>query len=270
MDLEREALPLRGRGALVTGASRRGGIGYAVARRLAALGAGVVLHHFVPHDREQPYGAEPGGIAAVVDGVAAVRGDPDAVVGEVGADLSAPGAPARVAGAAAARLGRLDILVSNHARNGADGTLEAMTAELLDGHWAVNTRSAILLAQAFAARYDGGAGGRIVFLTSGQDLGPMPHEVAYAASKGALASITGTLADHLADRGITVNAVNPGPVDTGYATPDARAAVARHFPGGRWGTPDDPARLIAWLATDDAAWITGQVLNSEGGFRRGG
>src|SRR5436190_1318798 len=125
------------------------------------------------------------------------------------------------------------------------------------------------LAQAFAAQHDDSRpGGRIVLMTSGQDLGPMPGEVAYAASKGALASITQTLADQLAGRGITLNTVNPGPVDTGYAPPDAHEIVRRHFPQGRWGTPDDPARLIAWLVTDDAAWITGQVINSEGGFRR--
>jgi 3-oxoacyl-[acyl-carrier protein] reductase len=139
---------------------------------------------------------------------------------------------------------------------------------MLDAHWAVNTRSAILLAQAFAAQHDGRPGGRIIFMTSGQDLGPMRDEVAYAMTKGALASITRTLADQLADRAITLNAVNPGPVDTGYAPPDAYEAVRRRFPQGRWGEPDDPARLIAWLATDEAAWITGQVINTEGGFRR--
>ena len=65
-----------------------------------------------------------------------------------------------------------------------------------------------------------------------------------------------------------MNTVNPGPVDTGYAPPDVVAAVAASFPGGRWGEPDDPARLIAWLTTDEARWITGQVINTEGGFRR--
>jgi 3-oxoacyl-[acyl-carrier protein] reductase len=139
---------------------------------------------------------------------------------------------------------------------------------MLDAHWAVNTRSVILLAQAFAAQHDGRPGGRIILMTSGQDLGPMRDEVAYAASKGALASITRTLADHLADQAITLNAVNPGPVDTGYAPSDVHDTVRRHFPVRRWGTPDDPARLIAWLATDEASWITGQVINTEGGFRR--
>ena len=272
--LRRDPLPLRGRVAVVTGVSRRAGIGYAIARRLAAQGASLVLHHFSAHDRDQPRGADPGGPEAVIVGVTAALADPDATVRHQEADLSEPDAPARLIEAAGATSRFLDILVCNHARSGGDGPLGTLTAEMLDAHWAANTRSSILLAQAFAAvrgegEVGGGRpGGRIVFMTSGQDLGPMTPEVAYAASKGALASITRTLADQLAGQAITLNTVNPGPVDTGYAPPEAHEIVRRHFPLGRWGAPDDPARLVAWLVTDEAAWITGQVINSEGGFRR--
>ena len=202
-------------------------------------------------------------------GVTAALADPHATVRHHEADLSDPDAPSRLIETATATSRFLDILVCNHARSGGDGPLGTLTAGMLDAHWAVNTRASILLAQAFAGQHDERRpGGRIVFMTSGQDLGPMTSEVAYAASKGALASITRTLADQLADRGITLNTVNPGQVDTGYAPPDVLEAVRRHFPQGRWGAPDDPARLIAWLVTDEAAWITGQVINSEGGFRR--
>jgi 3-oxoacyl-[acyl-carrier protein] reductase len=263
----RDPLPLRGRVALVTGVSRRAGIGYAVARRLAALGASLFLHHYAPHDRDQPWGDDPGGAEAVVAGVRSALAAADASVGHMELDLALPEAPAQLIDAAAEAYGHLDILVCNHARSG-DSPLGTLDAALLDAHWAVNTRSTILLTQAFAARHDGRPGGRVIFMTSGQDLGPMTGEVAYAASKGALASITKTLADQLADQQITLNAVNPGPVDTGYASPEAYEAVRRHSPQHRWGVPDDPARLIAWLVTDDASWITGQVINSEGGFRR--
>jgi len=266
--LRPDSLPLRGRVALVTGASRRAGIGYAIARRLAALGANLFLHHYAPHDRDQPWGAEPGGPQAVVDGVTAALAEQGAAVRHTELDLAAPCAPGRLIDAVTEAFGHLDILVCNHARSGGDGPLGTLDAAMLDAHWEVNTRSTILLAQAFAAQHDGRPGGRIIFMTSGQDLGPMRDEVAYATTKGALASITRTLADHLADRAITVNAVNPGPVDTGYAPPEAHEAVRRHFPQQRWGAPDDPARLIAWLATDDACWITGQTINTEGGFRR--
>lgn len=266
--LGRDPLPLRGRVALVTGASRRAGIGYAVARRLAALGAGLFVHTYTPHDRSQPWGADPAGPDGVLRGIEEARADAAARVGHMELDLSAPEAPERLLAAAVEACGHVDILVCNHARSGGDGPLGSLDADMLDRHWAVNARASILLAQAFAARHDGHPGGRIIFMTSGQDLGPMRDEVAYAASKGALSSITATLADHLADRAITVNAVNPGPVDTGYAPPDVHEAVRRRMPAGRWGEPDDPARLIAWLVTDEAAWITGQVIHSEGGFRR--
>ncbi|MFI6644143.1 SDR family oxidoreductase [Streptomyces sp. NPDC050504] len=270
-DLRRDPLPLRGRTALVTGASRRGGIGYAVARRLAAHGASVYLHHHVPHDAALPWGADsPDAVAA---GVRDCLTDPDASVAHGPGDLTAPGAPAALLDTAAGALGgRIDILVANHALSGSDGTLDAIDAGMLDAHWATNTRSVVLLVQAYArlraALPAGTPGGRVLMMTSGQDnAGGMPHEIAYALAKGALASATRTLATAL-DELATVNTVNPGPVDTDYLEGDAYDAVAARFPAGRWGMPDDPARLIAWLATDEAAWITGQVIDSEGGFRR--
>ncbi|MCX5206958.1 SDR family oxidoreductase [Streptomyces sp. NBC_00237] len=272
-DLRRDPRPLLGRTALVTGASRRDGIGCAVARRLAAYGASVYLHHHVPHDASQPWGADPEGPEGVAQGVREARSDPAAVVAHGPGDLSEPTAPAALIATAAKALGgRLDILVANHALSGGDGTLDEIDAAMLDAHWAIDTRSVILLAQAYArlrAKAPAAPGGRLLMMTSGQDLGGgMPGELAYALAKGALASATRSLATTLADLGVTVNAVNPGPVDTGYLSGSDHAAVAAMFPAGRWGLPDDPARLISWLATDEAAWVTGQVIDSEGGFRR--
>ncbi|MFG2948203.1 SDR family oxidoreductase [Streptomyces adustus] len=271
-ELRRDPLPLRGRTALVTGASRRAGIGHAVARRLAAYGASVYLHHHVPHDSAMPWGADrPEEVAA---SVRAALGDPRARVVAGPGDLADPAAPAALVGTAAAALGgRLDILVANHALSGSDGTLDTVDATMLDAHWAVDARSVLLLVQAYArlraALPPRTAGGRVVMMTSGQDhAGGMPDEIAYALQKGALASVTRSLSTTLAEHGVTVNTVNPGPVDTGYASGDDHAAVAARFPAGRWGLPDDPARLVAWLATDEAEWVTGQVIDSEGGFRR--
>ncbi|MFB7272351.1 SDR family oxidoreductase [Streptomyces sp. NPDC056244] len=272
--LRRDPLPLRGRTALVTGASRRGGIGCAVARRLAAYGASVYLHHHVPHDAGQPWGADPGGPEAVAAAVREARADPAALVVHGPGDLSGADAPATLIGTAVEALGgRLDILVANHALSGFDGTLDTIDAAMLDAHWATDTRSVILLVQAYAQLRatlpDRTPGGRVVMMTSGQDLGGgMPEEIAYGLAKGALASATRSLATSLADLAVTVNTVNPGPVDTDYLSGPAYEAVAALFPAGRWGMPDDPARLIAWLATDEAEWITGQVIDSEGGFRR--
>lgn len=269
-DLRRDPYPLHGRSALVTGASRRDGIGYAVARRLAAYGASVVVHHHQPHDADQPWGADD--LDAVVDGVreaarSVAIGDPVPVVAAVPGDMAVPTTPQEVMDAAVDAVGPIDICVVNHARSGGDGRLADIDATMLDGHWAVDARSAILLAQAFAAQHvDSRPGGRLIFMTSGQGDGPMPGEVAYALAKGALAQITPTVAAELAARGIRVNTVNPGPVQTGYLDHAMWNHLEPMFPFGRYGFPDDPARLIAWLATDDGEWVTGQVIATTGGF----
>lgn len=180
------------------------------------------------------------------------------------ADFADPAAPAAVVDRAVATFGRVDALVANHARS-SDVPLESLTAEELDLTWAVNARATVLLVKAFAQRATVGA--RVVLLTSGQHLRPMPREIPYAISKGAVHQMTLTLSEALAPHGMTVNAVNPGPVDTGWASDELRDRLAPRFPGGRWGRPEDIAPVVAWLASEDSGWITGQVLNAEGGFR---
>jgi 3-oxoacyl-[acyl-carrier protein] reductase len=119
--------------------------------------------------------------------------------------------------------------------------------------------------QAFAARHDGREGGRVILMTSGQHRGPMPGELPYIAGKGALHQLTASLAAALTPKRITVNCVDPGATDTGWAAPDVHAEVLAQEPFGRWGEPDDAARLIAFLCADDGRWITGQTITSSGG-----
>jgi 3-oxoacyl-[acyl-carrier protein] reductase len=256
---------LGGRCALVTGVGRRRGIGFAIASRLVRDGARVMISHFGAHDAAQPWGADDP--ALVLAALRELRTDDTQPVLAVDADLTGPTVPDELVDAAVAGLGALDILVCDHARSGSDGALGELDAAMIDGHYAANTRSSLLLAQAFARVHDDARpGGRVVLMTSGQGHGPMLGEVAYAASKAALAGITATIAAQLAPRGITVNTVNPGPVNTGYLDGPAGEALLARFPLGRLGEPDDPARLIAWLVSDEAAWVTAQVITADGGF----
>jgi len=245
---------LAGRTAVVTGASRRAGIGFAIVRQLSALGASIFAQGWSPHDARHPWGADEG----AREELAAL---PSAVYLE--ADLADSEAPARIVEAARRQFGHLDIIVANHARSG-HGRLGELTAAEVDAFLGENVRATLLLVKEFAAQHDGRSGGRVILLTSGQHLGPMPRAVAYAVSKGAIQAATTTLAAELMPRGITVNAVNPGPTATGWDIGDPAGSM----PLGRWGEPNDAARLIAWLCGDDARWITGQTIDSEGGFRR--
>ena len=218
-------MELSGRNALVTGVSRRAGIGFAIARRLLEGGASVFVQGRSPHDAGQEWGADAGGTAAV----AAELG-----VGHIEADFAEPDAPARVVAAARAALGPLDVLVVNHARSGG-GPLGETTAKELDAFLHENVRASLLLVKELAAQHDAGrGGGRVVLMTSGIHRSPMTGELAYAVSKGALLVATATLADELADLGITVNCINPGPTDTGWGLADIDPAP--RMPAGRWAS----------------------------------
>jgi 3-oxoacyl-[acyl-carrier protein] reductase len=237
--------------ALVTGV-RPEGIGLAVAHRLLADGHRVLAHTWPAHD-------------AVIDAL----GGAGPRLRHVAVDLEDPEAPRRLVDHAVEAFGAVDVLVACHARS-SDVGLEAATADELDRCWAVNARAVVLLVQHFARRHDDARPGRVVLFTSGQHLEPMAGELPYAISKGAVHQMTRTLADAVAARGITVNAVNPGPTDTGWPTDELRERLRPAFPAGRWGRPEDIAGVVAWLASSDGAWVTGQVIDAEGGFRRTG
>lgn len=258
---------LDGRTAIVTGASRREGIGAAICMALARAGANVFFTHWQPYDSQTTGLLDRDGPAILEEAIErqGVR------AGGMRVDLSEPDAPARVIETAAEWLGPATILVNN-ATHSTDSTWDSLDAETLDTHYAVNLRATALLCVEFARRFpDEGQrsnSGRIINLTSGQSLGPMPRELAYAATKGAIDALTISLSLALAPRGITVNAVNPGPTDTGWMDDDVKNLLLPRFPMGRIGEPDDAARLVAFLASPDARWITGQILHSEGGFSR--
>lgn len=252
------SIDLTGRIALVTGATRRIGIGAAICRIFARHGANIAFTSWTAYDREA-YGTtdhDAVGLEAELRalGVEARRYE---------VDLSDPETPTALIEAVIADLGPLSILVNNAAVSFHDDAT-SLTADSLDRHYAVNVRAAALLSVAFAQRFTTGRGGRIINLTSGQGVAPMPSELSYATTKGALEILTTSFAAGVAAKGITVNAIDPGGTDTGWMSDDVKATIIRNSAFGRIGLPDDAARLALFLASDAGEWITGQILRSRG------
>ncbi len=259
--------PLNNRVALVTGVSRRVGIAATIARQLFADGACVFATGWHEHDAEQPWGAEANGPDATFDFITEGLVDVDQRFHYVESDLADASVPDQLVRDTVERFGSIDIVIACHARSSSQN-LRELTIDELDRCWSVNARGTILLAQALLKhRTEARSGGRLITFSSGQHLGPMPNELPYVVSKGAIQQMTASLSDAMIDHGITVNCVNPGPVDTGYADAAAHEWVRERFPAGRWGQPSDVASLVQFLVGDAGAWITGQTINSEGGWR---
>ncbi|WP_217208220.1 SDR family NAD(P)-dependent oxidoreductase [Streptomyces sp. AC550_RSS872] len=260
MNIERA---LTGKIALVTGAGR--GIGRAIATRLARDGALVGVH----------YGRSE---AAALEVVGEIRRNGGRAFA-LGAELGVPGDAAAVFEAfdaglrgergdeAAGTEASLDILVNNAGASGS-GPVGQAVPEVFDRMMAVNAKAPFFLVQNALPRMRDG--GRIVNVSSLASRRAFPESLAYAMSKGALDTMTPALAKELGPRGITVNTVGPGFIETDMnarrrTTPEARAALAARSVFDRIGRPSDVADVVAFLASDDSRWITGQYLDVSGG-----
>ena len=251
---------LRGRVALVTGAGRSSGIGTAICRAFADQGCNVFFTYRPSGNLQDADEESERNYAATL--LSDLRGR--RIKSEcAGFDLAVARSVDALLDRVYETLGALSILVNNAAHSSSDG-FETLDAEGLDAHYFVNVRAAALLSVGFAKRFSEGIGGRIINLTSGQDLGPMPGELAYVTSKGAIAAFTRSLAKEVAHKGITVNAIDPGATDTGWMSQQLKARLLAESRFGRLGQPQDAANLIIFLSSKAGEWITGEVIHSRG------
>lgn len=243
---------LSGKRALVTGANR--GIGRAVALRLAAEGASVALNYRAGREEAEAVVAEieaSGGSAAVLQGDVSVAAEAEALVG-----------------AAEAALGGLDILVNNAGAT-RDNLLMRLSEEDWDAALNTNLKGAFLCAKAAIRPMLRQRFGRIVNMSSVVALTGNPGQANYAAAKAGLIGFTRTVAREVASRGVTVNALAPGFIETQMIESipdDLRARILERIPLGRFGAPDDVAGCVAFLCGDDGAYITGQTISIDGGL----
>lgn len=247
--------------AIVTGASRERGIGSTICRELARRGADIFFTHWVPFDATTIYGADeswPQQLAHELLG-AGVR------VRQMSLDLSRSDSVETLLDEVERTLGKPSILVNNatHCQN---VSYAGLTRKLLYMHYAVNVAGTSLLSSEFVRRYGETSARRIINFVSGQDKTPVPGNIAYATTKGAVSTFTKCLAREVGALGVTVNAIDPGPTDSGWMLDDLKQCLLPKFPMGGIGQPENAARLVAFLASDDAQWVTGQIIHSDGRF----
>ncbi len=243
---------LEGKRALVTGASH--GIGRAVALRFAAEGARVALNY-----RSDRAAAEEAAASIVAGGGEAVA---------IGGDVSQPDEAAALVEAAVSAFGGVDVLVNN-AGVTRDGLLLRMEEEAWDAVLDTNLKGAFLCSKAAARHMARARWGRIVNMSSIVGLTGNAGQANYASAKAGLIGLTKTLARELASRGITVNAIAPGFIATRMVedlSAETQSRVLERIPLGRFGTPEDVAAVCAFVASDDAAYVTGQTLGVDGGL----
>ncbi|HLP02728.1 MAG TPA: glucose 1-dehydrogenase [Opitutaceae bacterium] len=244
---------LAGKTALVTGASK--GIGAAIAKHLAAAGAQVVVN----------YSSSKAGADQVVAAITAAGGKAVALR----ADVSNPAEAERLVAETQAAFGRLDILVNN-AGVYEFGPLAAITPEHFHRQFDLNVLGLLLVTQAAAKRFPD-TGGSVVNISSVASQSAIPNASVYSATKGAVDTITRSLAAELGPRKIRVNALNPGMVETegthtaGVIGSDFQKQVETTTPLGRIGQPDDIGPVAVFLASDDSRWVTGEILRVSGG-----
>ena len=258
---------LKEKTALITGANT--GIGKAIALAFATQRTNIVIHYLGRKlEIEEPFQPEyygfrgKEGALELADQIK--RTGSQATIAE--ANLCLPEAIPGLFDEAEKAFGRVDILVNNAAHCEMPDDIFSATASNIERHFAVNTRATVLLISEFVRRHKmrDGNWGRIINLSTdaAQAFGT---QISYGASKAAIEAYTRSIAWEVGHLGITVNTVAPGPVQTGWMSAELVEKVLPDIPLGRVGTPEDIADVIVFLASDQARWLTGQVIKVSGG-----
>jgi 3-oxoacyl-[acyl-carrier protein] reductase len=249
--------------AVVTGVTRLKGIGRAICRELANDGIDIFFTYWRSFDKNTPWGVmdnEPDLIQEEMRGLG-IRCE------KIELDLMLEESVNILLDQVEKELGNPSIIINNAAYC-SQTDINNLTSIELDNHYKVNLKATILLSLEFIKRFKAGENGRIINLTTGQSLGAMGTEIAYAVTKGAVESFTHNIQHEIAFKNITINTVNPGITDTGWMDENHKENYLKLFPKGRLGQPNDAANLIAFLASEKADWISGQIIHSEGGYYR--
>ena len=263
--MSNSSIRLDGKKILITGVSRPMGIGATLAKRLAEAGAEIAVHGFSEFDLTlgTRLSAMPNGTEILAKQFKELGLNVSAMTST---DLEKPGNAEKVVEEAAEKLEGIDGLILNHAY-GVTGKIGKWTEAHINSHLLVNVTAAMMMIQSFANLVDTTKDNVITTFTSGQYKNIETDLIAYSVSKDATICLCRATAQLLGDKNIRVNCIDPGPNDTGYCYGEEYESIAKTFPSGRWGTPDDTADLALFLHSSYAKWITGQVIASHGGSK---
>ncbi len=247
--------------AIITGVGRLKGIGYAIAKSFAEKHIDLFITYHAKYDGSLPE-------------IDYNPNDPEQIYHTLkektnifakDIDLSKKDSAKYLFDIAEKQLGKIDILVNN-AVHDKSSDIYSVDSDTLDKHYTINLKAPILLCKEFITRFNATSGGRIINLTSGQSITPMPNDIEYIATKGAIEAFTKSFSITAGKKGITINTVDPGATDTGWMPDELYQNLKKQSPFGRVGEPEDVANLISFLASDEAKWITGQIIHSRGGI----